>query len=263
MKNKNLFFKGILIGLGKIIPGVSGSMIAVSLGVYDKMINSISNIFVDFKNSAIFLFKIGLGIMLSILLMSKLLILALNNFYLPTILLFIGLIIGGIPQLIKTAKEKISIINVGLLIFPLILFLVIDIFTSKVNINIEMNIFNMIWLGILEAISMIIPGISGTAIMLMLGVYEGILNMFTDINKMLFLIFFIIGVLLGVVLCSKIISRILGKHKISFYYLIIGFIFSSLLILLRQTLNFDGNPVLLFIGIIMLMVGIISSYKLK
>src|SRR5574344_398042 len=112
MDNIKLFLKGILIGIGKIIPGVSGSMIAISLGLYEKMIYSLSNIIKDFKSNSLFLLKIGSGIFISIFLTSKIIILALNNYYLPTMLLFIGLIIGGIPSIVKIAKKEKTRFNI-------------------------------------------------------------------------------------------------------------------------------------------------------
>ena len=93
MENKlGLIFKGFIVGLGKIIPGVSGSLIAVSLGIYEKSIECISHFFKDVRNNLYFLGLIGIGVVLAVILGSKVIILLINNFYLPTMFLFIGLI---------------------------------------------------------------------------------------------------------------------------------------------------------------------------
>lgn len=263
MENIKLFIKGILIGIGKIIPGVSGSMMAISLGLYEDMIYSLSNIFKNFKTNALFLTKIVLGMLVSIVLISKVIIIALNNYYLPTMLLFIGLIIGGIPSIIKTAKKETNKTNIIILVVPFIFFLLLDFLTSNLSINIELNIVNAIWLGILEAFTMIIPGISGTAIMIMLGVYESILQMFSNINYLGILFFFLFGIMLGVFLISKIINYLLSKYKISCYYAIIGFVLSSIIILLRKTLMIESSFNSIIMGIFLMILGAFISYKME
>lgn len=263
MENIKLFIKGILIGIGKIIPGVSGSMIAISLGLYEDMIYSLSNIFKNFKTNALFLTKIVLGMLVSIILISKVIIVALSNYYLPTMLLFIGLIIGGMPSIIKMAKKQINKINIIILVVPFIFFLILDCLTSNISVNVELNIINAIWLGIIEAFTMIIPGISGTAIMIMLGVYESILQMFSNINYIVILIFFLFGIMLGVFLISKIINYLLNKYNISCYYAVIGFVLSSIIILLRKTLMIESNSNSIIMGIVLMILGAFISYKIE
>lgn len=263
MDNIKLFLKGILIGIGKIIPGVSGSMIAISLGLYEKMIYSLSNIIKDFKSNSLFLLKIGSGIFISIFLTSKIIILALNNYYLPTMLLFIGLIIGGIPSIVKIAKKEKTRFNILIMLIPFFIFLLIDVFTKNINIDISLNLINALWLGIIEALTMIIPGISGTAIMIMLGVYEEILNVFSSFDNILILLCFLMGITIGIFISSKMIGYVLNKYKISCYYAIIGFVVSSLIILLRKILTIQSDMNAICIGIILLIMGTFISYKLE
>lgn len=263
MNNIKLFIKGILIGIGKIIPGVSGSMIAISLGLYDKIINSLSNIFRNFKENISFLFKIGLGIAVAIVFISKVIVFALNNYYFSTMLLFIGLIIGGLPSIIKTAKQEINIKNAIILVIPFILFLIFDILTNNVNINVKLTNLSAIWLGIIEAISMIIPGLSGTAIMIMLGVYEEILMMFSQFQYIYKLILFIIGIMIGIFSLCKIINYILNRYNISCYYAIIGFVTSSIIIMLRQLIYIRVSLLQITMGIILFVIGLFVSYKIE
>lgn len=263
MDNIKMFSKGLLIGIGKIIPGVSGSMIAISLGLYEKMIDSLSNIFKDFKNNFLFLFKIGIGIMTSIILISKVLIYTLNNYYFPTMLLFIGLIVGGFPTIISIAKKSVNIKNVIILVIPFIIFLILDILTNNVSINVKLTPINAIWVGIIEAISMIVPGISGTAIMIMIGVYDEILLMFSNFNYIYILIFFILGVTIGIFSLCKIINYILNKYNISCYYAIIGFVVSSITIMLKQTFCAVTSYDQIIVGLILFGIGAFISYKIK
>ena len=96
-----LTIKGFFIGLANIIPGVSGGTIAITLGVYEKLIGCISHIFKNLKENIKFLLPIIIGAGISILLLSKVISYSLENYVLPTILFFIGAILGGIPMLAK------------------------------------------------------------------------------------------------------------------------------------------------------------------
>ena len=108
-----LLLKGFIIGIAKIIPGVSGALIAISFGIYEKAIKAISNFFENPINNFLFLFPIGLGVLLSISLTSGLILYFINNYYFPTILLFIGLIMGGIPSLINNINiKKVKFIHI-------------------------------------------------------------------------------------------------------------------------------------------------------
>ena len=101
-----LIIKGFIIGIAKIIPGVSGSLVALNLGLYERGIEAISNFFNNVKSNMIFLLNVGIGIIISIIIGSKVIDYALLKFYFPTILLFIGLLIGTIPNLFKKANIK-------------------------------------------------------------------------------------------------------------------------------------------------------------
>ena len=96
-----LIIKGLIIGIGKILPGVSGSVLAISLNVYEKSINAISNIFSDFKNNITYLGFLGFGIITSIFIGSKALLFLLDKYYFYTFSIIIGLIIGTIPTITK------------------------------------------------------------------------------------------------------------------------------------------------------------------
>ena len=101
------FFKGVAGGIGNIVPGLSGSALLVILGIYDKCIDAISNLFKDFKNSFKFLFPIGCGILFGTFVFANIIEVSLNNFSLATSIIFVGFMIGTLPSLFKQAyKEK-------------------------------------------------------------------------------------------------------------------------------------------------------------
>jgi len=267
----NLIIKGFIIGIGKIIPGVSGAMLAMTLGIYEQLIESIANIKKDFLKNAKILIKPGIGIIIAITLTSKIVVKCLNNYYLATMLLFIGMIVGGIPQLIKQTKLKKQHI-----LRSTIILIAIYIIIKNINIinNYQINytildFIKIIGIGILDAISSIIPGISGTAILMMLGYYNTILETFATIlhiNKIARNIFiitpFIIGFAIGTLLISKIINIIIKKQKNLINIITIIFMTMTIITLIKKSLSTTFTTLELIIGIILFIIGIIISIKL-
>lgn len=261
-----LIFKGFFIGIGKIIPGVSGSLIAITLGVYDKLLNVASNIFKDLKENIKFIIPIGIGLLLSVVSTSRLISYLLSNYYVVTMLFFIGLIIGGVPSTIRKIKYKSNINILYAVISFLFVLSIYFIKTSNPNTIKDYPFYIMFLIGILDAATMIIPGISGTAIMMILGCYNTVLNMFSNafnIDNLTNIVPFFIGVVVGIIMISKIISYFFKKYNEQTNYCIIGFICSSCLLLIIQILEFDINFVNVLIGIILMILGFIISYNME
>lgn len=259
-----LIIKGIIIGIGKIIPGVSGSLLAISLGIYEKAIDSMINIFKDTKN-IIFLGKIGLGILIAVIFFSKLILYFLNNYYLYTMIFFIGLMLGNIPssiKIVKQAKKK----DVIYLLLSLLLVYIIYKFKSPIiySPTISFNNFIIVFiLGILDAVTMIVPGISGTALFMMLNCYHFIMDLFSNLfSKIYFTITFGIGVVIGILITGYIMNILLKKHKEKVHLVILGFTISSLVVLLIPLIKMI--TILNIIPLLMLLIiGFILSKKLE
>mgnify|MGYP002518305853 FL=1 len=259
-----LIMKGIIIGIGKIIPGVSGSLLAISLGVYEKAIDSLINIYKDSKNM-VFLGKIGIGILISIIFFSKIILYFLNNYYLYTMIFFIGLMMGNVPssiKIVKQAKKK----DIIYLLLSLLLVYIIYKFKSPIvySPNISFNNFVIIFiLGIIDAITMIVPGISGTALFMMLNCYHFIMDLFSNLfSKIYFTITFGIGVIIGILITGYIMNKLLTNHKEKVHLVILGFTISSLVVLLipiiKMITPFNVIPLA-----ILLILGFIISKKLE
>lgn len=258
----------MLIGLGKVLPGVSGSLIAVSLGIYEKAIDSISNLFNNLKENLLFLGMIGLGVIFSIAFGSKAVIYLLEFCYVPTMLLFIGFIAGIFPNL----YYKIEIKDKKLIYFFLIaIFLVLSIkfISSNATFYPQNNLYSyfiIMGIGFLDATTMVIPGISGTAIFMMLGCYNFVLNLFASLSNLyelfsnfLYYFFFGIGLLVGIIIVSKIMSYLFYKYREITYTFIMGFTLSSIFVLLGKVLATYSSIVELLIGIILAGVGYMIS----
>lgn len=268
----NLIIKGFIIGIGKIIPGVSGAMLAIILGEYEKIIKTISNI----KNTNIeqmkYLTKIAIGIILAITLTSKIIVKSLNTHYFTTMLLFIGMIIGGIPNVIKQIKINYKDIIISI-IFILITMMPIKELTQTQNHTIEQTIIEftkLIGIGSLDALSSIIPGISGTALLMIFGYYDIILKTFaTTLNPLyikqniFILLPFTIGFVIGILVISKIICILLKKQKNKLNIIITIFMIITTIILTKKTI--ETNPTIqeIILGIILGIFGIIVTIKLE
>lgn len=259
-----LIMKGMIIGIGKIIPGVSGSLLAISLGVYEKAIDSLININKDSKN-IVFLGKIGIGILISIIFFSKIILYFLNNYYLYTMIFFIGLMMGNIPssiKIVKQAKKK----DIIYLLLSLLLVYIIYKFKSPIvySPNISFNNFIIIFmLGVIDAITMIVPGISGTALFMMLNCYHFIIDLFSNLfSKIYFTVTFGIGVIIGILITGYIMNKLLTKHKEKVHLVILGFTISSLIVLLIPIIKMI-NPFNVIPLAILLILGFIISKKLE
>ncbi len=264
-----LIFKGIVVGLGKIIPGVSGAMLAITLGIYDKCVYAISNFTKNIKANMNLLFYIGIGIILSIGLFSNVVIFLLNKYYFITMCFFIGLIIGGFPKLYSTSKVNVKkISNILVIAISFIIIILLNSFNPSHTVKMEANFITLIGIGFLESFAMIVPGISGTALLMLVGYYDLVILRFSQIFNIIeifetfkFFIPFGLGMLVGVLIMSKIINTCFKKYPIKTYCVIFGLILSSIYILViglfKITFNFS-----LITGILSMLIGIMLSYIL-
>ncbi len=239
-----LLLKGFIIGIAFIIPGVSGGTLAIYLGVYQGILDSIDNLFKQFKKSFMYLLPIFLGIGLSVVLLAKLVSILLDWNSFIVLLFFIGLIIGGIKFVYK--KSQVTKLSPSLIISFLVSFgfLIAIIILDKTSNNAGISYFDFsFWtyllvfaLGAIASITMIVPGISGSAVLLVLGFYTAIVSNvvgnifdFSSIGYNLQVIIpFGLGALAGIILFSKLINLSLKKYSKQTYFAILGFILASI-----------------------------------
>lgn len=277
-KSLSLVIKGFIIGIANIIPGVSGGTLAITLGIYEDLIGAISHFFSKLKDNLKLLCPIGVGAILSILVLSNLIKYALENYKIPTTLFFVGLIIGGIPLLIKKLKEEQksekSIINYLVFILTFI-FVALFAFLKEGNAHISFSSMDFLGyiklfvVGAIAAATMVIPGISGSFVLMMLGYYEPIINVVSEIshlnnivNNLLILIPLGIGLVVGIVLIAKLIEYLLKNHPVKTYYGIIGFVCASLISIITPLFSITFNIGNIIVGLILLIIGSLIAYKL-
>ena len=239
-----LFFKGFIIGIGKIIPGVSGSLLAVSMGIYEKSLYYLANFRQKIKESLNFLIPLGLGIFLAILTFSKIIKFFIERFPLITLSFFLGLLIGTIPNLKNKIKFQIKDYLAIILLISIFLILSSKIMLPIFKISNNLSYLWIIFIGMIDALSMIIPGLSGTALYLMLGSYSFILELFSNpFNNILASCCFAIGFLVSFLLLAKLINYLLNKHSHITWIVIISIILFSLIEFIYQ-IPFNGSIIL-------------------
>ena len=275
LENLLLILKGFILGIANIIPGVSGGTLAMTMGIYEDIIKSISSILKTPKKSLKLLLYLGIGAALSILILSKLLNYTLTNYAFATTLFFIGLIVGGFPLLLKKAKgHKVSLGYLLSFLSTTSLVIILRLLQrteNTVSLN-NISLFTMIILllvGMLAASTMVIPGVSGSFVLMLIGFYKPILNTISNITKfnllghnLLILVPFGIGVLLGIVITAKLIEYLLKKYEIYTYYGIYGFILASILVLILNVYNKATGIPEVVIGILLVLLGTFIGYKL-
>lgn len=273
--------RGVLIGIANAIPGVSGGTMMVSMGIYDKIISSVTNIFHQFKKSVITLIPYGIGMGLGIVGLSFAIDFLFANYPIPTSLLFIGLILGGLPLMLGKVKGKSMNVWNGVifLVFFAFIFLLqwlngknaTDV-TLVLSVSMAIRLF---FIGIIAAATMVIPGVSGSMILMLLGFYTPVLEAVTltvtalvngdfgdFIHQCLILAPFGVGVLLGIYYVAKLIEMLLKKQETLTYCAILGLIVASPFVILMQTSLTVLNVSTILISVFTFGIGFAVAYFL-
>lgn len=245
-------FKGILIGVANIIPGVSGGTMMVSMGIYDKIISSITNLGRNFIKSIKTLLPYFIGMAIGIVGLSFFIEGLFERFPFATAMAFVGLIFGGIPMMLKKTGKRFTD-PVGILLFLLFFALIIIMeFAGNNQSNTSLvlsfaEIIKLFAVGIIAAATMVIPGVSGAMVLLILGYYSPILNLLNEtimalkevqinilLNNAALLLPFGIGVLLGIFAVAKLLEYLLKNYERRTYYAILGLIAASPVVVLME-----------------------------
>lgn len=256
------FLKGVAMSISQIVPGVSGGTIAMILGIYDKLLHAVNNIFKDFKNQYRILLQVGIGAVVGILLFSNIVKTLFDNYPIPIGYLFIGVILGGAPLMYR--KATVKGINKKSLLYLVLGILIVLMMGSPNNdasaIITSLSLFNFIWLfigGVVVAVALILPGISGSFMLYILGLYNTVITAVVKFNIPI-LIPIVLGGIVGTLLTARIIEVLLNKFPEQTYMLIFGFILGSVFSVFPGV---DGLSSL--IGIILGIIGFIFTYYIS
>lgn len=261
------FIKGIFIGAGAILPGISSGVICMITGLYEKLLESILSFFKDIKNNFKFLFPICLGALVGIIIFSDVISYCLELIPIQTKSLFIGLLLGSLSILIKDTIKKDSNINKAskYISFFICFFIGIGLILLENYINYSSSYvvsnYSFLFLvlsGFFMSIGIIVPGVSSTIILMILGIYNTYLSAISSLNiNILFPI--LIGIIIGSFFFMKIIQMLLNKYHSQAMFGIIGFGLGSIFILYpNYSLNISS-----FISIILLILGYYIGKNIK
>ena len=276
-----MILKGVVIGVANIIPGVSGGTMAVSMGIYDKIIHAATHLLSEFKKSMKLLIPILIGAALGLVVVARIIQMMFERVPFQTNLLFIGLILGGLPAMTKKVKGqsiRLSHILACVLFFALVVGLAAIGETEGATADLSFHMVNVVKLfgvGVIASATMVIPGVSGSMVLMIMGYYNPILNeinAFIDnlvkfnvpglVDGCAVLIPFGIGVVVGIFAIAKVIEIIFTKFPYMAYWAIIGLIVASPFAILRMNNLGTITIVTVLTGIVALAAGILVALKL-
>lgn len=238
---KNIL-KGIGIGVANIIPGVSGGTLAVVFGIYDYLMEAIACFLTATKEKKIeyakFIAQIGVGAIIGILAFARIIKYLFANYPLYTKIAFIILILPSIPLIVKgeNYKEKKNIFSfiLGFIFIMIFTFIVIKVSGEPQNVGTVRTVFSMsyyiklVFCGFIAIGAMIVPGISGSFLLLILGEYENIISYINGF-QIVPMIYLAVGMGLGALGFTKVINYYLKHHRSVTLFFILGIIIASLI----------------------------------
>lgn len=259
MNNICLIISGFIIGVCAVLPGISGTVIAMLLGIYDEVLNILVN-----KKNVFKLIPLSAGLLLGIFLFGKIMYVIFNSFEIQIKYIFIGITFASINSLNnEIIKKENKNLNIKYLIISFFISLILFKVSNMINLNNSKSFFKLVIAGFLYVAGKIIPGVSSSIFMIILGLYEYVLlflsNPITFIYKYnINLIPFFIGIIIGLVILIKLINYLLNKHFRNTYSFIIGLILSSLIFIFP---GFKFN-FLYIISLIFMFISFIITYYL-
>lgn len=280
MESIILLIKGFFIGIANIIPGVSGGTIALIMGLYEKIISTISHFLKDVKGSLKFALPLGIGMILSMVVMSGVISYSFENYPLATTLFFDGLVLGGVPFVYKKINQKKQVSNWVVFLFTFAIVIAMAIL-GNLNLSGKMVSFESLNLigyiklfivGMIGSATMVIPGVSGSLILMLIGYYYPVLELIKALchfENLLYngftMLVFGLGLIMGIVVVSKLIEKLFKAYENKSYYGIFGFVTASILAIPIATfgkITYTLNIIELLIGLVLLGIGYFIARKL-
>lgn len=267
MNNIHLFISGILIGSGVVLPGISGAVIAIIMGIYDYVIFTLNNLEIKLKDKIFKLFPLFIGLVLGIVIFGNLLLILYDNFQYEMMYIFMGLILGEIP-LLESKVENVNgnNLNKKYIVVSTIISFALVVLPQILNFNAKnpFNPFNLFFSGFLYISGKIIPGISSSLFLMIFGLYEYVLNLISNpflltLNQIVLLIPFFLGIICGFFLFIKLINYLFNNFYSQTYSIIIGFVIGSIFAIYPGfKTNLEGITSLIF-----MIISFVFTYKMS
>lgn len=269
--------KGAAIGAAMIIPGVSGGTLAVLLNIYDQMIDAIGNLRKHFRESVLFLLPIVLGIVLAFAACYFPLKKALEYAPFPTMLLFAGLMTGSCPKLFADCRQNgFKIVDIAAFLLPLALVVGLCFIpgVGSADLSSSMPAYQYVLvavMGVVASCALVVPGVSGSMLLMIFGYYEPVLGLFGELFKtpahsIAVLACFAVGVVVGFFTIAKIMQILLHKFPRVTGWAIFGFVVGSIPAILVTFFNEYGaqnlNALHISLGVVFFVLGGVFTYFL-
>ena len=262
-----IFIKGFVVGIGKIIPGVSGAMLAINFKIYEKLLNAVTNFFDNWKDNLKTLLLFGLGVLLAIIICSNIILYLLTNYKFITMMFFIGLIMGGTYNFSHNIKYKLS--NIIWIILVVLFLLFLSLFNFNNEYIFKNNFIDLIMFflgGVIEIFASIVPGISATSLLMIMGIYDHVLKMISMvfsysyvINNINLYVSYGLGMFFSFLINAYLISFLLKKYSNYMNTVILGLAISSIIYLIIITINIKITIIDFILGIMLLVLGLLIS----
>lgn len=277
------FFKNLLcgaaIGVGMIIPGVSGGTVAVLLNIYDRLISALGGLRKNFKSNLVFLAAVLLGAGLGFIAAYFLLKWALDNAPFPTVMLFAGLMAGSMPKLLKDSKaagfSKINVLSVAIPFAAVLAVSLTGMFTAAgdADLSADMEVwgyFAVTGVAMLASCALVIPGVSGSMLLMILGYYSPILGLISGLGQNFGHCFFVLalfaaGLVVGLFTIAKLLRFLLAEYPRGTRWAIFGFVAASLpaVFLVFDYSSATLNALHISVGVLLFAFGAIAAFALS
>jgi putative membrane protein len=260
MKFKYLFqiLQGALVGLGAVLPGISGGVLCVIFGIYKTIMEFLADPFKKFKTHFPKLFPYGIGVIVGFLGIAKLLAFLLDRYEAPSVCLFIGLIVGMLPSLFREAGEKgRSKASYASMTIAMILVFALLITLKVLSVEITPNFAWYLFCGMALALSVIAPGMSFSTVLMPLGLYQPFVDGISNFDFGV-IIPVGIGALATVILFAKLVDMLFTKHHSVSFHAIIGIVIAATVMIIPFG-SFTASIVSCIINIVCLVVGIVVA----
>lgn len=234
MKSIYLFWKGILIGIALVLPGLSGSLMAVLLGIYGEVVTWVSSFWQHIRNILI----LGAGALIGILISAKLVLVLCTAYPGPCNWFFLGLVAGGIPMLISGVKgrhfTKLGFIPMVLGFAAILAMALFSGTTADFHVAISrisgvQDVGVIFGAGLISCGLMMFPGVSGSVLLILLGQYGTVYGAVSDLTEigrwgqtLLICLVFGLGGIIGILLISKLMKKAMGRFPRMVQWLILG-----------------------------------------
>ncbi|MBP5395000.1 MAG: DUF368 domain-containing protein [Candidatus Methanomethylophilaceae archaeon] len=262
------FLNGVVAGIASILPGVSGGLILVLCGTYERLIEDISKLREKLKPEFVYLVSIAVGLVVGMLACTILLDRVLDEYAAPLMALFFGLIVAQVPEVWKlTGHEKgtklplSSVICMAVGLGLIIALMVINGTGNEVDTE-DHSFGNLVLFGlcgVILAISKVMPGISGSSLLIALGLFDVTIHSVADLD-----IYFIaplcVGLLIGLLGFAKVMDFCLKRYRTQTYMLIMGLTIGSLLVIIQELIEESLDMWGWAVCIVMAILGVAASY---